>query len=204
MDNPLQVTGSRCDVSACPSWIERYWFKPLLELNTRYINSGHLITTRKLFNDLGGFDDQLESGEDYAFGMAASAAKALIINNPALAVIHEGYPKTLLQFARREMWHGKGDCESIQRIKSSNVALASLLFVGLNGFSILMLLFSENSLISTSGFLLAIALCVTLAVYKHGARSFKGIIVVSVLYYIYLLSRFLSCVSLLNSASVRS
>ena len=50
MENPWQVTGSRCGISKSESWIERYWFKPLLEKESVYINSGHLITSRQLFS----------------------------------------------------------------------------------------------------------------------------------------------------------
>jgi glycosyltransferase involved in cell wall biosynthesis len=204
IENPWQVTGSRCGIPASESWIEKYWFKPLLEIEAKYINSGHLITTRELFNRLGGFDDQLESGEDYAFGMSAAAANALVINNPSLVVVHEGYPKTLLQFIRREIWHGRGDCKSLKSIIKSKVAIASIAFASLNICSLVILLFSNHLLLGASGFILAGILCVAFSIYKHGACSFKSIIVVSALFYLYLFSRFMSCVIATNGDAARN
>ena len=203
IENPWQVTGSRCGIPQGEGWIEKYWFKPLLERKTKYINSGHLITSRKLFKKLGGFDDQLETGEDYAFGISAYAAKAAIINNPLLVVVHGGYPKTLHEFIRREIWHGRGDCKSIHSIRTSRVAMASILFVGLNIFSILALLFANNYLIGVSGLVISCILCVVFSFYKHGAKSPDSIIVVSALYYVYFISRLISCVSLINSDASR-
>ena len=132
MEDVWQVTGSRCGISGTAGWIERFWFRPLLDKKVKYINSGHLITTPELFRHLGGFDERLESGEDYAFGKSAADAKATITNNPLLAVIHEGYPKTLREFIKREIWHGRGECKSIRTIKTSNVAIAAILFMGLH------------------------------------------------------------------------
>lgn len=193
--NPWQVTGSRCGLSETTGWIERYWFKPLVSNSSNYINSGHLITSSELFNKIGGFDNRLVSGEDYAFSQAAVSVNATILNNPALAVVHEGYPSTLLQFMRREVWHGKGDCESFSSLVASKVALASIFFIALHVAAVAGYLFSlDKSLIVF--FVASIAgLCVASAVYKSNARNVASLVAVSFLYYCYYLSRFLSCLS---------
>ena len=194
LDDPWQVTGSKCGVSTNPGWIEKFWFKPMLNKEVKYINSAHLITSRKLFNDIGGFDDSLESGEDYAFSQAAMSVNAKVINNNALAVIHEGYPKTLIQFMRREIWHGRGDCASIRRIKESKVAILSILFFILNIFSFSSFIFYSNVIAGLIGLLLIASICIGLALYKHGYNSMLNLVIASMLYYFYMISRFLSCV----------
>ena len=194
LDDPWQVTGSKCGISTNPSWIEKYWFKPLPYKEVKYINSGHLITSRKLFNYIGGFDDSLESGEDYAFSQAARSVNAKIINNNALAVVHEGYPKTLIQFIRREIWHGRGDCASIRRIKESKVTMLSILFFALNIFSFSSIIFYSHFIAGLIGLLIIAGICTALALYRHGYTSVVDLIIVSTLYYFYLISRFLSCV----------
>lgn len=195
VDNPWQVTGSRCGITVQPGWIERIWYVPLLKKQVNYINSGHLITSLELFNHVGGFDESLESGEDYAFSQSAISVDAEIINNYSLAVVHEGYPKTLLQFIRREIWHGCGDCTSLSRIKSSKVTVVSLLFTSLHIASLLSVLIFSNWGLGLTGLLMISGICVFSAVYKHGSTSIRNLMVVSSLYYFYFVSRFLSCIS---------
>lgn len=198
IDDPWVVTGSKCGLSAQPGWIERYWFKPLLNKKVNYINSGHLITSRELFYSIDGFDESLESGEDYAFSQAAISANAKIINNFDLVVLHEGYPKTLTQFIRREIWHGRGDCASLSRIKQSKVALLSIMFFMLNVLSLSSFVFFTSNAIGLISLLLVFGICTTLTVYKYGYNSVVEIFIVSMLFYFYLISRFISCVPLVK------
>lgn len=137
------VTGSRCGLDFSPCWIERYWFGPMVSEggNQNYINSGHLIISRKLFFDLDGFDGNLATGEDFEFCRRARKNGAVVRNNPKLHVVHRGYPKNIFSFMKREMWHGKQDVMSIYDIKESKVAVTSLVFafflIVLPGFAIL-------------------------------------------------------------------
>lgn len=203
--DPWQVTGSRCGIPENASWIERYWFTPLVKKRAsatiKYINSGHLITTPKLFRQIGGFDEKLETGEDYAFGRSAEAANAKIINDPLLTVVHEGYPKTLRQFIKREIWHGRGDCKSIQTIKSSKVAIAAIVFMGLHILAIFGLL--TNLKFGVVAALSMVAICIVFALYKHDVRAAKNLIIVSTLYYFYLVSRCLSCLPIFSAKQGR-
>lgn len=201
INDPWQVTGSRCGIPENAGWIERYWFMPLVGKKVRYINSGHLITSSELFRYLGGFDERLESGEDYAFGQSAAAANATIINNPLLAVVHEGYPKTLCQFINREIWHGRGECKSLRTIKTSNVAIAAILFMGLHIVAVAGLF--NNLVVGGVTILLIGVICMFFALTKHGARTVKSLIVVSILYYFYFISRFLSCIPLIKTDAGR-
>lgn len=202
LDTPYQVTGSRCGIPSAASWIEKTWFKPLLAHSAKYINSGHLITSRELFDAVGGFNVKLETGEDYAFGKSAQQANAAIVNNPSLAVVHKGYPKTIYQFMHREMWHGRGDCDSFRSIGSSKVAMASIFFMFLHllaaiGFAV------SSSTVSIVAMLFILFMCVGASISKHDARTIKNIILISLLYYLYFVSRFLSCVSFLSVRSVK-
>jgi len=198
-DDPWQVTGSRCGIPANASWIEKYWFQPLVKKTAKYINTGHMVTTRELFHHIGGFDETLETGEDYAFSIAAASANAKIINNPALAVVHEGYPKTLLQFVRREIWHGRGDCKSLRAIRSSNVTIAAIVFMVLHTMPALTIIGITELWVATTGIALIGGMCMVSAMYKHRAASLGSIAVVSALYYFYYLSRFLSCTALIGT-----
>jgi len=132
-DDPLIVTGAHCYVPENGNWIERYWFESYVhEANATNLGTGHMITSRQLFDTIKGFDDSLETGEDYSFCMKAEKAGARIINNPELYAIHRGNPKNIWQFMQREAWHGLGDVTSLKNVLHSKVAVAALLFSGLH------------------------------------------------------------------------
>jgi glycosyltransferase involved in cell wall biosynthesis len=105
------VTGSTCTIPEEPSWIERVWFAHLAARDSKgdgYINSGHLIVHRKLFDAVGGFSPSLQTGEDEAFCGEAVRRGGVVRKLPEIRAIHHGYPKTLRGFFLRERWHGIG------------------------------------------------------------------------------------------------
>lgn len=197
------ITGSRCGIPNNASWIEDIWFQPLVDKPSKYINSGHLITSRSLFDEIGGFDEYLTTGEDYAFGVSAQALKATIVNNPLLRVIHYGYPKSIKQFVRREIWHGKGDCESFHNLVSSKVALVSFLLVLFHFIMLTGIIASSKAVVFSAVFMI-VSICVGSAIYRYKVRAIKQLLLVSFLFYLYYFSRFLSCATSSNITSARS
>jgi GT2 family glycosyltransferase len=123
---PRLVTGSTVTIPANPTLIEQHWFLPATFQTRQYVNSGHLIIGRSLFDELAGFDPQLRTGEDFDLCRRARAAGATVRDDRALEAIHLGFPKTLSAFARRELWHGQGDGGGFARILRSKVALLSV------------------------------------------------------------------------------
>jgi len=129
---PNQVTGGTYDVSKSPGWLERNWFAPLRSRKWSHINGGNLLTTKTLFNLIDGFDPRLETGEDVDFCARAHCAGASVVINDAFRVHHEGYPKTVRGFIKRERWHGAGDFVSLRRILRSQVVIATVAYVTLH------------------------------------------------------------------------
>lgn len=125
--SPETVTGSTYGIRDDHGWIEKHWFGPALgRERVNYINGGHLILRRALFDKIGGFDEALPTGEDYEFCQRGVARGAKIVNDQGLEVVHEGYPKTLRAFFRRERWHGKGDFTGLGGVFKSRPAVLSL------------------------------------------------------------------------------
>ena len=192
--NPYIVTGSRYDVDTKPSWIELAWFKPMVlnqKNKPKYINSGHLITSKKMFQSIGGFDERLETGEDYDFGVRASKAGGCIVNNQSLQVTHKGYPKTIFQFFKREMWHGRSDWKSIFSFLSSRVLMVSVLVVVGSVASALFFLYGELKVSVYIGLLILFLIFVLVALRFRLKNPFV-FLQASVLQYVYLWARFLS------------
>jgi glycosyltransferase involved in cell wall biosynthesis len=127
LKEPLIVTGSRCGVKNEKNWIARFWFLRMVNNKFNYINSGHLITSRKLFDHVGGFSEELHTAEDYDFCVKAKQAGAEIINNQKLYVIHYGYPETIKDFIVRERWHGSEDFKNLHNIMKSKTALIAII-----------------------------------------------------------------------------
>ncbi len=92
------------------SWVARTWY-PDEDVNKRgvvpYVPSGDLIVMRSMFSRVGGFDETLETNEDYEFCQRIRGAAFSVLSFPELNVIHLGVPQTALHFYRRNRWHGK-------------------------------------------------------------------------------------------------
>jgi len=135
--NSKIITGSQYDVDhEKNNWILNSWFAPMFTgaSTMTFINAGHLIISRELYDRLGGFDSHLETGEDFEFCQRAVREGVEIFNNTSLRTIHQGYPITLQDFFNRERWHGKGNW----KMKKMNKMLAFTIlfwlgFIGIGG-----------------------------------------------------------------------
>lgn len=188
-EHPLTVTGSVVGIKNEENLIEQCWFKPRLEeRKLRYINSGHMIMTRELFQKVGGFRDALETGEDYDFCLRARKIGTRIINNPRLRVVHQGYPKNICQFFRRERWHGRGDFSSLQNIVSSKPALIVVgLLIILVG-SIVMTFLTSNILFPLMYIIIFSSLCFLAAIIRCRLKRLD-LGICFFLYHIYFVAR---------------
>jgi glycosyltransferase involved in cell wall biosynthesis len=121
------VTGSTLDVDPEASWIAKAWFGPLFERQDVFVNGGHLMMSRSLFDQIGGFDETLETGEDTEICLRAQRNGAMIRCDKQLHAVHMGYPNDLGHFFRRERWHRKGNFQSWKQITSSKIPALVLL-----------------------------------------------------------------------------
>ncbi len=193
------LTGSWVSVSINASWIERNWFKPLQKGFNTHINSGHMIISKKLFEEIGCFNEGLETGEDYEISMRAKSHGLKIIDDVQLEAVHEGYPKSIKEFFLRELWHGKGDAHSLSSIINSKVAVVSMLFLFLHLLLFIVgLLPAKVILLGVIGAsILFLVFLVTIAKYKDEAMI---VIIGNVwLYYIYFWARAFSLMTVFSN-----
>lgn len=187
--NTNLVTGSTYGVSQTDNLIEKYWFAPLLEKPLGHINSGHLIVTRKLFDAINGFDEALITGEDYDFSRRCKAYGASIFDDSSLHVHHEGYPKTIKAFFRREAWHGMGDFQSLKHFISSYVAIFAVTIFFSSLFFIFNLLVFHDLQAGIFSLLVVILICATVTLKKYNIKSLNVLLINTALYYIYFTAR---------------
>lgn len=118
------VTGFQYGIRKEASWVERYWFG---NMESSHINGGNLIASRDAFDEIGGFDPKLKTGEDVGFcNRARNNPRIRFELDPKLKSIHLGYPKNIKNFMKREYWHGEGDFRSFQSFCESKIALVAM------------------------------------------------------------------------------
>lgn len=183
------LTGSWYSIPDNPNFIEKYWFKPLQDILNTHINSGHLIIGKQQFDELNGFDENLETGEDYDISMRAKDLNIDVIDNHELKVIHYGYPKSIWEFMQREYWHGKGDATSLKSVVNSKVASLSLIFLSLHIIFVLSLFLFHTPYISLAAISGIFLICIASSIVKFKKESYKVILINSMLYYLYFVSR---------------
>jgi len=104
------ATGSKVAVPDDAVWIEKAWYSQRDNKCSRasYINSGNFIILRSVFEKMGGFSEDLITGEDSELGWRINKAGYTIFNNPEIKTIHLGNPKNLKDFYKKEKWHALG------------------------------------------------------------------------------------------------
>lgn len=191
----LIVTGSTCLTPYSDTFIERNWFSKLSDTGTNYINSGHLITSRVMFNTILGFDSTLKTAEDYDFCQRAAKAGGKIIKAPKIKAFHHGYPSSIIQFISRESWHGKEDFSSFKKFINSKTAIAAIINSSILFLSITLYVLNQEWLISLLLFSASIILCLTLSILKFGKSKPIDIIKTSLCFQLYLMGRTISLLS---------
>lgn len=187
--DPLLITGSWVCIPSKATWIERYWFKPLQAGSRTHMNGGHLIMSRELFERLHGFDARLRTGEDFDLSTRAVQQGARLVNDADLVVEHEGYPKTLGEFFRREMWHGMGDFASMPHFFRSRLAIVGVGLLHLLVFSAIAALVLRDVRWLAGALLVTLAAGGAAAAIKYRAADAVTRLVNSGLYCVYLIAR---------------
>jgi GT2 family glycosyltransferase len=186
---PMTITGSACGVPGNAKWLERNWFGPWRTGRTSHMNSGHMIIARTVFEDIGGFDERLKTGEDYEFSLRAQNAGVKLVSNPQLAVVHNGYPKTLGAFMRREAWHGRSDFDSVRTILQSKIAIAVLVFSFLH-VALFAALVVGSITVAAGALGGIISICVAAAFRQYRHENPVVVLSNSAIYYVYFAARF--------------
>lgn len=190
------ITGSKCSIANEDNFLEKYWFSSSQGESGNYINSGHLIIHKALFDKINGFDPDLVTGEDTDLSIRAKTTQnARIINNQKLKVLHHGYPNDLYTFVKREAWHGTRTRKFFDVICCSNVQFATNIFLILHIsliYTIAMQLTAFTSVILISIVLLLLAS----ALYKFGPKP-KLVLINSLIFYFYFLGRSISILKVL-------
>jgi glycosyltransferase involved in cell wall biosynthesis len=197
---PNQICGSLPKIPLDSSMLMKYWFDPKsTEEKPKYIGSCHLLTSKSLFERVGGFPAEMETAEEFTFCINATQSGAKLTACPELVVVHHGAPNTLFAFAKREVWHGRGDWTNLTSILSSKVALLTIAFL----LTHLVLMFSitiANNNVTSFSVLASIGfICLFSSFMKFSKQGMNHVLINSFTFYIYFFARSLSLFSALFS-----
>jgi len=195
---PMQISGSRCRPPSDYSWFNEYWYGLMNNDNASYINSGHMITTKQVFDSIHGFSEHLKTAEDHDFCQKAEALGAKITPNIELLAIHDGYPKSLKQFIQRERWHGREDFKNFDSFFHSKIALVAtgnlLTFI----LSLLLVLYSANPMPFVIYLTLMLISCGLLGMVKFRFNSVKYFVNNTLIHFIYFWGRSMALIDRLT------
>jgi len=72
-----------------------------------YIPSGNMLIIRTSYEEIGGFNSSLETGEDVDLCRRLKEKGYTIFNDPIIKSTHYGSPGNIKEMFLREIWHGK-------------------------------------------------------------------------------------------------
>jgi glycosyltransferase involved in cell wall biosynthesis len=184
-----EITGDVCDIGVMPSWLEKVWFQPMYRRGAgKYLNSGNLLVRRSDFLEVGGFNAGLVTGEDVDFCVRATGKGIAVVARRALHVYHNGYPRTLAGFFRREAWHGRGDFSSWRIFSKSKVSQVAMLIVALHVIGIIAL-FVRSNWVAVFAFSGVAAICFASSVWKWRRESLRLWFANAFVFYFYYMGR---------------
>ena len=120
------------------NWLQRAWFihwtcknparedwhgVPVVRAEGfRLATTRNMLLHREVFDHLGGFNEQLHTGEDTDFAFRAYMAGIPVLGVPGLRVWHHAEPATLRQFFRQQLWHAnRRSYEHIRRLSGGRI-----------------------------------------------------------------------------------
>jgi glycosyltransferase involved in cell wall biosynthesis len=197
--NSKLITGSHCTPPESNNYLLKYWFASLAtDPRNTHLGSAHLILRKSSFEEVGGFDARLKTGEDFELCERATRHGYKIINNPLLKVTHHDFPDTLHKFIKREVWHGMGDVDSVRTAIKSKVVCGSILFFSAH-LAILLGTLLHNATLGLAGiFILALLLSLS-SVIKNKHAGIRKIIANTGIFYFYYWGRTFSIIKKLTA-----
>jgi glycosyltransferase involved in cell wall biosynthesis len=91
------------------SWVGRTWHRyqeAPKSGEVSHVPAGNLVIRREDFLKLGGFDETIQTNEDYELCERARKAGMNVRAFPQIGVIHLGTAQKLSVFFRKQAWHG--------------------------------------------------------------------------------------------------
>lgn len=110
-ESDIVAAGAQCHAPNDATWVQRMY--DVLRNHERgrrsvgWLPSGNLIVRKRVFEQLSGFDEALETCEDVDLSQRAIANGGQLVADDRLRSIHFGDPRTLKALFLGEVWRGR-------------------------------------------------------------------------------------------------
>ncbi len=127
----IGILGAYYDLGDNPNWIENTWnaLKKDISGEVSFLSAGNMAIKRGLFEKINGFDESLETGEDWDICQRVINKGYQVICEPRLKVKHLGNIKSLKTIILKERWYGQGMYDVLKGRKYSKPLLISVSFI---------------------------------------------------------------------------
>ena len=115
------------------TWVGRTWHRyqeAPKSGEVSHVPAGDLIMRREDFLRLGGFDETIQTNEDYELCERARKSGMQVRAFPGIGVVHLGTAQSLRIFFRKQAWHGTHVVKVFLRNISGSHNLKAVLFAG--------------------------------------------------------------------------
>jgi len=158
-----------------------------------WLTSMNLIVRKDVFEEVGGFNENLVTCEDvdlcYRIGQTHK-----IISDKRIKSIHQGEARTINGFFKKERWRGKSNLDGIKEhgLKLKEIPSVVLpIYYLVSPCIFLWVLFAKGVIVATAGIAILIAfppLLISLRVVSK-SKKYKYYFKASIIYFVYFIAR---------------
>jgi hypothetical protein len=196
----LRRTGAAatgCEVKVPPDapWIVSTWHALHYvgrDRDVHYLNSANFFVTRAAFDQIGGFREDLTTGEDAEIGQRLVASGFRIRECTRVGATHLGNPTSLHDFYRRALWHGLGMFGTVSARRLDKPTAMMLLHLASSTLGLIAIVLASGTLLLRVGLALALQFVAPALTVAHRIRQTRRSSPVGqalILYWLYYWSR---------------
>lgn len=143
-DHTIAATGTRAvpDLERA-TWVEKAWYRlvsgAIRPDLVEWLGTSNLFVRKEVFSQIGGFDENLETGEDVDLCYRIGENYQIYLEK-RINTIHLRESKTLKELFKREFWRGKSSLKTFKESNFSKKELPSVVVPAINFFSMILLL----------------------------------------------------------------
>jgi glycosyltransferase involved in cell wall biosynthesis len=103
------VAGAHYLLPPGSSWVGRVWHRyqeAAMQGDVSHVPAGDLVMSCADFWRVGGFDESIQTNEDYELCQRVRSAGMTVRAFPQIGVVHLGTAQNLRMFYRKQLWHG--------------------------------------------------------------------------------------------------
>jgi len=114
----IGAVGGYYGLGDSPSWVEQTWhsLKNNVTGDVSFLSAVNMVIRKKIFCSIGGFNDEMTTGEDWKLCSRLIEKGYRVINCPEMSVKHLGNVKTLSGMINKERWYGIGMFELAKKV----------------------------------------------------------------------------------------